>query len=498
MKQLRDYRPEILSFASGAGVMIFELLGSRVLGPYVGNSLYIWTGLIAIVLGALAAWYYIGWKYADAWANMNSLSKILLYATLSIIILLLVKTPILLAVVSLGLSVKISSLLLVTILFSPTSFLLWMIGPIVTKIRIVELETSWEAVGRISSLWTIWSIIGTLWAWFFLIPFFGINMLLILLGISFLTLSYMCNRKKYFIVQIILLATLITLSQGLYIQSQALAENDTYIYETPYSHIQISQNFDNSTGIPREVKNLRIDNITHAWMYLDNNDLVYPYTRYYHLFDTLLPKAQNMLMLWWSAYSFPKSFLENYQDKTLDVVEIDEKTTQIARKHFRLENHTNLNIYHEDARVYLNNTNKKYDAILWDAFGSYFSIPYQLTTLEVAQRKYDILNNNGIVILNVIASLEWEKAKFLQAEYKTYSEVFTEVFILPVSDQFDDDIAQNIMLIAAKNPEALNYITDNDDHIEYLSRKRYLQVPPETKILTDDFAPVDYYISKLQ
>jgi hypothetical protein len=54
------------------------------------------------------------------------------------------------------------------------------------------------------------------------------------------------------------------------------------------------------------------------------------------------------------------------------------------------------------------------------------------------------------------------------------------------------------MLIAAKNPDALNYITNNDEHIEYLSRKRYLQLPEDTQILTDDFAPVDYYISQLQ
>lgn len=497
MQKNLDYRPEILSFASGAGVMIFELLGSRILGPYVGTSLFIWTWLIAIVLWALALGYYIGWKYADNWAGMESLAKILLLIVLSIILLLIVKTPILIGVVSLGLSLKISSLILVTVLFSPTSFLLWMIGPIVTKIRITELKTSWEAVGKISSLGTIWSIVGTLAAGFFLIPFFGINILLVLLWMSMLVLSFLCEQKKYFLWHIVLALTLLILLFSARFTQQVLAQDNRFIYETPYSHIEISERYENS-AIPAKIKDLKIDNVTHAGMYLDSNNLVYPYTRYYHLFDTLLPKAQNMLMLWGSAYSFPKSFLENYPDKNIDVVEIDEIATSIARKHFRLVDDPRLTIHHQDARVYLNSSEKKYDAILGDAFGSYLSIPYQLTTLEVVQKKYDMLTENGIVILNVIASLEWEKAQFLEAQYKTYKQIFPEVFILPVSDQFDTQRVQNISLIAAKNPDALNYITDKQDHIEYLSRKRYLQIPESTRVLTDDFAPVDYYISKLQ
>lgn len=372
-----------------------------------------------------------------------------------------------------------------------------MIAPIVTKIRITELESSWTAVWKISSLWTIWSIVWTLWAGFFLIPFFGINMLLILLAVSCLGLSYMCEVKKYLIWQILLWISIIFMYGWVQFTQDALAAENIFIYETPYSHIEISERYEDSV-IPTKIKDLKIDNVTHAGMYLDNNDLVYPYTRYYHLFNTLLPNAQNMLMLWGSAYSFPKSFLDSYPDKNIDVVEIDEKATEIARKHFRLVDNERLTIYHQDARVYLNTSEKKYDAILWDAFGSYLSIPYQLTTLEVAKKKYDMLNDDGIVILNVISSLKWEKAQFLESEYKTYAQVFPEVFVLAVRDQFDVLTTQNIMLIAAKNPDSLNYTTNNDSHIEYLSRKRYLQIPDDTNILTDDFAPIDYYISKLQ
>ena len=45
-----DIRPELVAFCSGAFVMIFEILGSRVVGPYIGTSLFVWTSLIAIIL----------------------------------------------------------------------------------------------------------------------------------------------------------------------------------------------------------------------------------------------------------------------------------------------------------------------------------------------------------------------------------------------------------------------------------------------------------------
>jgi spermidine synthase len=61
-----------------------------------------------------------------------------------------------------------------------------------------------------------------------------------------------------------------------------------------------------------------------------------------------------------------------------------------------------MNIIHGDARAFLNTTNSSYDVIFSDAFGSYYSIPYQLTTKEAIQKKYDILHDDGVVLSNLI------------------------------------------------------------------------------------------------
>jgi len=231
-------------------------------------------------------------------------------------------------------------------------------------------------------------------------------------------------------------------------------------------------------------------------MYLDGNDLSSPYTRAYHLFDSFAPDAKNILMLWGAAYSFPKNFLETYPDKNIDVVEIDPVMTSIAKKYFYLTDDPRLTSIHQDARVYLNNSEKKYDAILWDAFWSYFSIPFQLTTLETVEHKYDMLTENGVVILNIIAAQSWDASKFLHAEYLTYKQVFPEVFILPVRSDIPEEV-QNIMLVAAKNPDTLSFFHEDEELQNLLTRKTYLDILDNTPILTDNYAPVDYYISML-
>lgn len=53
------------------------------------------------------------------------------------------------------------------------------------------------------------------------------------------------------------------------------------------------------------------------------------------------------------------------------------------------------------------------------------------------------------------------------------------------------------MLVAAKNPDSLNSETDNTQYQTYLSKRTYLELDTNTQILTDDFAPVDYYVGKM-
>ena len=57
---------EIIVFVSGAIVMILEIVGSRILAPQFGTSIFVWTSLIGIILGCLSIGYFLGgWLIED-------------------------------------------------------------------------------------------------------------------------------------------------------------------------------------------------------------------------------------------------------------------------------------------------------------------------------------------------------------------------------------------------------------------------------------------------
>jgi spermidine synthase len=53
-------------FVSGGAILALELLASRIMTPYFGVSLYIWTGILSITLIALAVGYWGGGKLANS------------------------------------------------------------------------------------------------------------------------------------------------------------------------------------------------------------------------------------------------------------------------------------------------------------------------------------------------------------------------------------------------------------------------------------------------
>ena len=57
---------QAIIFISGGAILALELLASRIMTPYFGVSLYIWTGILSITLVALAIGYWAGGKLANS------------------------------------------------------------------------------------------------------------------------------------------------------------------------------------------------------------------------------------------------------------------------------------------------------------------------------------------------------------------------------------------------------------------------------------------------
>ena len=492
--KISKYLLEIVVFVCGAVVMIFELVGSRVLGPYFGTSIVVWTSLIGIILGSLSFGYYLGGKIADKKSSFKSLSLIIFLAAISIGLTVLIKDFWLFILQNSFTDIRTSSVLASLGLFLPASVFLGMVSPYAVKLKLKNLNTSASTVGNLYAISTIGSIFGTFLSGFYLIPHFGTNKLLIILSITLIIISLALSAKKDTWIKLSVFAIVVIGWLAISGLNYMLPKSGFIDVDTAYNRIWIYNRIDFRTN--KIVKMMGINNENHSSMFLDSDELVNEYTKYYHLAKHFNPNFKKTLMLGGAGYSYPKEFLHKYPEATIDVVEIDPKVTELAKKYFRLEESPRLTIYHEDGRVFLNKTQGKYDVIFGDAFSSHYSLPYQLTTKEAVQKKYNILNDDGIVILNLISAIEGEKGKFLRAEYATYKSLFPQVYLFPVTYSGNSNIVQNIILVALKSEKDQTF-NDSDPKLnEYLQHLWKKTVDADIPILTDNFAPVDYYINK--
>ena len=124
------------------------------------------------------------------------------------------------------------------------------------------------------------------------------------------------------------------------------------------------------------IRYMLIGNGCESATYVDEDkkyELVVPYTKYYDLMYKANIDIKDALMIGGGGYSYPKYCVSHHPKTAMDVVEIDEQITELAKEYFYLDDalrefNNRLNIINEDGKVFINTTDRKYDAVLNDAF----------------------------------------------------------------------------------------------------------------------------------
>jgi len=489
------YILEIAVFFVGAVIMIFEIVGSRVLGPYVGTSVYVWTSLIGVILASLSIGYWLGGNMADRNPTYKMLSLIVFVAAVLIGLTTLGKDYILEYLIAIFKDLKWTSFFAALSIFTPTSILLGMVSPYAVRLKMIKIENAGSVVGNLYAISTVGSIIGTFSAGYFLIPFLGttnilFSMAIILMLISIMLLPKWFIKTKSMIILLVLISIYIKIEINHLNQKAGLIDIDT-----EYNRVWILPYIDETTQRP--TRRMRINNENSSAMFLNSDELVFEYMKYYRLANHFQPHINRTVMFGGAGYAYPKDYLKNFPNTQIDVVEIDPELTKLARRFFNLKYNPRMTIYHEDARTFLNRTKIKYDAVLIDVFKSNYSLPFHLTTKEAVQKNYNILNNDGVLILNLVSAIEGEKGKFLRAQYKTFKSVFPQVYLFPVRYPNDGKKPQNIILVALKSNIIPSFKSNNDELHKYLNHQWKQSVNEDMPILTDDFGPVEYYVSAI-
>lgn len=157
--------------------------------------------------------------------------------------------------------------------------------------------------------------------------------------------------------------------------------------------------------------------------------------------------ARRALALGGGGYAWPKWALTRHADLELDVVEIDSRVTEAARRWFFLDElerlaGARLHLVCADGRDFMERLAPRiaagaaepYDAVVNDTFRG--SEPVRaLATVEAARAARSCLAPGGVYVQNVVSRGEGTDLSFLRDEVATLSAVFRHVMVAPVPDE---------------------------------------------------------------
>jgi len=488
----------------GALVMVIEVLGSRVIGPFFGVSLFVWTSLITVTLIALALGYAVGGIVSDRRDSADYLYSVIFVAGLLILAIPFAKSHVLKVCLPLGL--RMGALASSFLLFGPSLFLLGCVSPYIIKIAAREMKNIGRTVGLFYAISTMGSFIGTVATGFVLIAYLGVDRIfeatgMLLLGVA---LGYfLLLKKRWYLSLIVIFMIAVWLYQPDPVVSKTM-QNGTQVAkifakDSFYGNLKV---IDYSFG-PVHTRELIIDGLVQGGIDMNSRLSIYEYPYFLEFIPySLNPSGGNCLVIGLGAGVVPQWY-ENRGIRT-DVVDIDPEVADIARKYFGFSLAGDLII--SDARYYLINSEKKYDYVVLDVFNG-DTTPGHVLSLEAVQLLSNRMTERGILAINLVGSLK-EDTFITASVVHTLTRVFQTVEIHPTFSPQEGRGCGNIVLVAYRSPTMKrNVKTCSTFPVNEMAREgvnRYIdsifRFPAETPaiVLSDDYNPIDFYDRRLK
>lgn len=475
--------------------MVVELTASRILAPLLGSSLYTWTSAIGTVLLGMSIGNYIGGLYIDKYNSKKTLSYFFLLTSL-----LIASIPIFsrysewLVMLDTSLIVKVLTVSFYIFLLPAISF--GMIYPAIIKLYLVSVEGVGKKAGLISAAWSTGSIVGTFLTGFFFIGYMGSTKTVFSMSLILLVCAFLVDfPKKKLKIALILISILSTVLLSSFISKPKNLDNLIYYKESNYYTIKVAE-IDNFRG--NDVRFLVLDFDTHS---LESDSSLDMYTSIYPVFSFFNKNIENIVVIGGGSNKLSKNIADYYKTAQVKNIEIDPAVSFAAEKFFDPSIHPITNI-NSDGRVFLRNSDEKYDLIFVDAYNSFISIPWHMTTLEFNELAKSKLTEKGMMGINFSSALEGDNSELFQSMYKTFRTSFRNVYVFRYID--DPSILQNIVFIGTNsfsvpNSESLVHEFSQQANTIKFAKKLYLKSPTistSATLLTDEYAPTEKLMLK--
>ncbi len=475
---------------TGAAIMIVEILGAKMLTPYFGASHFVWTAQIAVTLASLAAGYYAGGALVDRSPALHRIYGLILVAAVYLAAMITLLEP--LSKRFLAFNLAAGTLVAASVLFFIPLGILAMVGPFFVRVLLLSPGNVGGAVGRLSAISTVGSMIGTMLIGYVLLPLApnSTTMFCTSLFLAALSLVYFLawSRGRAPGATALMVATAAVGAVGVRIDHVATYPNSK-ILARKNSDFGSMHVVEVSGGIRYYMNDFLIQNSYDP----ATKESVSLFTHMLQLLSqTYSPKLQEVLCIGVGIGIVPMKLVD--AGVKVDVVEINPEVIPLAKDYFNFRP-SELTVHVADGRQFLNHNRRHYDAVVLDAFlGD--SSPSHLLTAEAFGSMRQSLKKEGVLVINCFGSFTPGEDFFLASLDQTLKTQFSDVRIHHSGHG-------NVFFVASASPLVVHHqpnFAGLPASIQNEARRAWENIgttdPKNGRVLTDDFNPVEFHDAK--
>ena len=501
----------IIAFSSGMTTLAVELSASRLLGNVFGNSNLVWANVIGLMLLYLTAGYFIGGRLADRFPRRQVLLQIVIGAAFLCALIPVVAKPVVTraaeAVFGAEAALALGSFIAILLLFSAPVTLLGTVSPFVIRLAVARVEEAGRVAGQVYAISTLGSLLGAFLPVLWTIPAIGTTRTFLLFaGILYVVAfaGLLRENTKLALVTLclpLLIALLAAPALGDPLRPPAADATLLYERESAYNYIQVQED----RGGYRYLYLNEGQGVHSQW---HAREIFFGGTWDYFLVGPYLnappfraDEVESLLLIGLAAGTIPRQYTTIYGDMPMDGIEIDPEIIAVGARYFDMNAETMpaLRTIAGDGRYMLRQLERQYSVIGIDAYRPPY-IPWHLTTIEFFQEVKRLLNDDGVVTVNV-GRTDTDR-RLVDALTNTLAQVFPSVHALDVPRSFNTILYATMRETSPANARAnLAFRVEEVDSRLYTlladAAEHFVPLGKSDIVFTDDHAPVERLVDSI-
>ena len=443
------------AFLTGFACMAAELTAVRVLAPHFGDSAYVWTNVIGVILFALAAGAFVGGQLAGSVLARLWPTRLLVVGGLWMALVPFLSGAVGGALLPVDLPLDAAlpalvrgSLVASAVLFVPPMLLLGAVAPLLVALLARQEVAVGRAAGLVSAAGTIGSLAGTFAATHWLVPGIGCRWTLLTSAAAMLASGALLAKWPLAKKALSLLLPLVALTAGGWLPSPLrppppgrtlLAE-----VESRYQFLQVQREESTPTRTLLTI-NEALDSY-HSVVVEGSTFTGGAYYDYHVLApwlagDGSAPAGLQVLSIGDAAGSLRTVYAGVHPQARVDGVDVDPATMELGDAYFSGTKATGRR-FALDGRMFLERTHDLWHVIHVDAYAHQVYVPAHLASREFFVKARERLRDNGLLACNVGALHPEDPV--LRAIGTTVASVFGHAIAMQVPN------TRNFLLIARR------------------------------------------------